>query len=427
MSILFTSMAQCLLALLLGAGVLVWTRRRLARLALVFAPAALLFATACGSEFTPAPPSNDEERPATVETLTAGDTVLVTDPLGSLLAEVDDEGEVTGRFAAYPYGLTRYDTSSASNVYAGSPRDKMVGLDHMGARHYAPDLGIWTSPDPVHATAPERLIGTEFGAGNPYGYANQTPVVAADQDGHFWHIVAGAAIGAVIGGGIEAVRQYAETGKVEDWGRVAMAAGGGAVSGAVTAACPSAGIASVMAVGAASNAAGGAAERLIESGGQSAGTLREVATDSLQGAATAGIASKAVGPVVKAAKERLPGLKARVAKSLGLSEGGGREAITKGEQVTEQVIREAMKGAPLASQQAGGVSLPKVQGFVDDLLAGRTAPPIKVDGAMIVDGNHRYIAGRILGKEPGIQPWLGGRPESAVPWNELPIDPKAWP
>lgn len=51
----------------------------------------------------------------------------------------------------------------------------------------------------------------------------------------------------------------------------------------------------------------------------------------------------------------------------------------------------------------------------------------KVDGRMIVDGNHRYIAGRIIGQEPAIQPWVGGRPSSAVPWESLPIDPVVWP
>jgi RHS repeat-associated protein len=104
----------------------------------------------------------------------------------------------------------------------------------------------------------------------------------------------------------------------------------------------------------------------------------------------------------------------------------GVSAITKGEQVTEQLIREVMRDAPLRSQQAGGVSLPRVQAYVDRLLAGEAAPAIKVDGQMIVDGNHRYIAGRILGREPPIQPWAGGRPGSAVQWDALPIDPAAW-
>ena len=104
----------------------------------------------------------------------------------------------------------------------------------------------------------------------------------------------------------------------------------------------------------------------------------------------------------------------------------GTNAITKGEQVTESVIRNAMKNAPLTSQQAGGVSLPRVQRYVDKLLKGEVAPAIKVEGRMIVDGNHRYVAGRVLGQEPAIQPWVGGRPGNAVSWDKLPISPEAW-
>jgi len=100
--------------------------------------------------------------------------------------------------------------------------------------------------------------------------------------------------------------------------------------------------------------------------------------------------------------------------------------ITKGSQVTEQTIREAMKGAQLSSQQSGGVSLPLIQRYVDKLLAGEVAPAIRVDGKIIVDGNHRYIAGRILGQEPAIQPWAGGSPSRVIPWDELLISPNAW-
>jgi filamentous hemagglutinin len=105
---------------------------------------------------------------------------------------------------------------------------------------------------------------------------------------------------------------------------------------------------------------------------------------------------------------------------------GGATAITRGEQVTESVIRNAMKDARLSSQQAGGVSLPRVQQYVDKLLAGEAAPGIKVDGSMSVDGNRRYVAGRILGQEPAVIQWLGGRPASAVPWADMPISPEAW-
>ena len=83
-----------------------------------------------------------------------------------------------------------------------------------------------------------------------------------------------------------------------------------------------------------------------------------------------------------------------------------------------------MKDAPLKSQQAGGVSFRLVQKYVDRLLDNEVPPAIKVDGQIIVDGNHRYIAGRILGRETPIQEWLGGRPESAISWDKLPINPE---
>lgn len=112
--------------------------------------------------------------------------------------------------------------------------------------------------------------------------------------------------------------------------------------------------------------------------------------------------------------------------SRALAAEGAAARITSGSQVTEQVIRAAMKDAPLASQQARGISLPRVQEYVDKLLAGEAAPAIKVDGRMIVDGNYRYIAGKVLGQEPPIQPWAGGRPERLVPWDTIPINPEPW-
>ncbi|EOD2820351.1 TPA: hypothetical protein U2K68_003979 [Providencia stuartii] len=48
----------------------------------------------------------------------------------------------------------------------------------------------------------------------------------------------------------------------------------------------------------------------------------------------------------------------------------------------------------------GSVSLPAIQRYVDRLLKGDVAPPIKVDGNIIVESNHRYVAGKIVGKIP---------------------------
>jgi hypothetical protein len=93
--------------------------------------------------------------------------------------------------------------------------------------------------------------------------------------------------------------------------------------------------------------------------------------------------------------------------------------------VTEPMIRDAMADAPLQTQQ-GAVSLPKVQSAVDQLAAGSPAPPIRVDGSIIVDGNHRYIAGQIMGQPPAVQPWPGGNPARVIPWWKQVIDPTDW-
>jgi hypothetical protein len=94
-------------------------------------------------------------------------------------------------------------------------------------------------------------------------------------------------------------------------------------------------------------------------------------------------------------------------------------------EITEETVRAAMKGAPLKSQQSS-VSLPTIRKYVQMLQEGKVPPAIKVDQGMIVEGNHRYIAGRIFGKDPPIQPWAGGRPAWAVPWDKIKVDTAEW-
>ena len=279
---------------------------------------ALAVFAACRGDGKPA-----QEQPLSreVHQLRDADTFIVTDLLGSLLDEAPVGGETAAAFATYPFGATRYDTSSATWKYASSPRDGAVGLDHMGARFYAPDLGIWTSPDPVALTDPERLVGAEFAAANPYAYANQTPLIAADRDGRFWHIAVGAAVGALIGGGGEAYAQYHEYGHIEDIGRIGAAAAGGAVGGAIMAAAPGILVASAATVGE------GITRRLIESHGRSAGTLHDIVVDAAVGMARGGL-NKAAGTVLKAiAPAVTTGSKALSRAVGGSAAEGGAEAL----------------------------------------------------------------------------------------------------
>ncbi|GEM_PF-803436 len=278
-------------------AVVAWHYRRRwvwpARLAL--GALAVLAVSACSSDSPKAP----EAPRGSVQVLSAEDTLIFSDSLGSVLAQTSGTGEVRGRFASYPYGVSRYDTASEVSKYATGNRDKSASLDQMGARFYSHQLGFWISGDPVAVDEPERYLGAEFGAANPYAYANLTPMVARDSSGEFWQIAIGAGVGALVGGGLQAFVQIRESGRVTDWGRVGAAVAGGAVGGALATVCPQAGLGMVLGGGAVSNVAAGLTERGIASGGKDFGTVKDVAIDGLIGAASAGVA-RGVTKVVQA-------------------------------------------------------------------------------------------------------------------------------
>ncbi|MET0413757.1 MAG: RHS repeat-associated core domain-containing protein, partial [Polyangiaceae bacterium] len=319
-----------------------------------------------------------------VTTLGEADTLLINDQLGTLLAETSASGSVRARFAAYPYGLTRHDTSSESQQYAAATRDETIGLDLMGARFYAPDLGIWTTGDPLAINDPERSASAEFATANPYAYANLNPTTASDPDGNFWHIAVGAGVGAVLGGSIEAARQYAATGRIEDWGRVSAAAAGGAVAGAIQSALPGTGAVAMLAIGGSSGAAGGLAQRLVASGGKSAGTLSDVVVDATIGGATAGVL-RGASVALRNASVRPPVASGRV---LGSEAAFRRQygELGRANDLTRASLPVGRRGAPLTV--ASGTNAPaKIDrrhftGHALDQMQSRGFTPTAVENAI---------------------------------------------
>ncbi|EMI5493172.1 hypothetical protein REJ26_004386, partial [Providencia stuartii] len=101
--------------------------------------------------------------------------------------------------------------------------------------------------------------------------------------------------------------------------------------------------------------------------------------------------------------------------------------ITKGADVTSDIIQGALKGDTMQTVQ-GSVSLPAIQRYVDRLLKGDVAPPIKVDGNVIVEGNHRYVAGKIVGKIPETVPGTLSPSQAAriKPMSETKVDAFDW-
>lgn len=105
----------------------------------------------------------------------------------------------------------------------------------------------------------------------------------------------------------------------------------------------------------------------------------------------------------------------------------GKPLVSKGSEVTPEVIQKALQGDPAISAQ-GAVSLPAVQRYVDRLLKGDVAPAIKMDGNVIVDGNHRYIAAKILGRNPDVTPGAlsPNKVGQTKPVSELKVDQVDW-
>ena len=102
-------------------------------------------------------------------------------------------------------------------------------------------------------------------------------------------------------------------------------------------------------------------------------------------------------------------------------------AATATVEVTEESIAKALKGSTMKTLQSK-VSLPAIKRYVEMLRAGSKAPAIKVADGVIVDGNHRYIAARLMGMEveqvPGTLP--SGMKTAIKLIQEIKVDPVDW-
>jgi hypothetical protein len=204
-----------------------------------------------------------------------------------------------------------------------------------------------------------------------------------------------------VGGGIEAARQYAATGRIEDWGRVSAAAAGGAVAGAIQTALPGTGTVAMLAVGAGSGAAGGLAQRLVATGGKSAGTLSDVVVDATVGGATAGVlrgasvALRNVSARSPAASGRVLGSEAAFRRQYGeLGRGVRGEGPIN---ITDRGLAHVLRRHVIGGSETSGKSLFAADQDVASLIrqAGSSTPSIQTRGRLAF----KVDAGRIIGRD----------------------------
>jgi RHS repeat-associated protein len=245
------------------------------------------------------------------------------DHLQGVAFETDDRGEVLVETAFDPYGGDLHPTTEPY-AFTGKERDPDTGLYHFGARAYDPKLGLFLSPDPAVLENPALAI-EDPQLLNVYAYARNNPTTHVDQDGRLPHILIGALVGAVIGGGAYFVKATI-TKEFSVKGALAATAGG-AVAGAVAAAT---GGASLLVQGAVSGVAGGIAQRGIETGSLSK-TLSPtaIAVDAALGAAGAGVGKVAAKVASKVAPRMVGAAKAALARGKALiTARRGREFAT---------------------------------------------------------------------------------------------------
>jgi RHS repeat-associated protein len=121
----------------------------------------------------------------------------ISDALGSsrfvLRNGVHDAESVTFFALTYePFGTVVQSSGFDRMTFAAEVKDS-TGLVYLGARYYDPELGRFMALDP--------LIGTISSSQtlNRYVYCSNSPLIHTDPTGKFWHIIAGAAIGAIGG------------------------------------------------------------------------------------------------------------------------------------------------------------------------------------------------------------------------------------
>lgn len=106
-------------------------------------------------------------------------TYLITDAQGSVVAEMDAQGNVTYTAAYRPYGHQQVGAPQPSPGYTGHVNDPDTGLVYMQHRYYGPDTARFLSVDPV-VPKPGNVFNF-----NRYAYVGNNPVNRIDPSGMF--------------------------------------------------------------------------------------------------------------------------------------------------------------------------------------------------------------------------------------------------
>jgi RHS repeat-associated protein len=181
--------------------------------------------------------------------------------------------------------------------FNGKENQLELGLrwNHQDWRFYDYQLNRWHGLDPLIEDGQENWT--------PYAFSYNNAVRFSDPDGQFPPLVVaaagGAAIGAIVGAGIEAGTQmYQNGGHVKDWHAVGGAALQGGVTGAVAGLTGGTSLLRSGAAGAVSNVAGGIARNVHDGKPITVGSVTKDAAIGAAAGVGGALAARAVGKIV---------------------------------------------------------------------------------------------------------------------------------
>ena len=165
---------------------------------------------------------------------------------GDIIAIYTEAGTKIGSYTYDAWGNCTVSTESGTTTiqkqivrtlnpfrYRGYYYDYDTGLYYLQSRYYNPQWGRFLNADYAEVIGDNASLSEK----NLFAYCENNPVMRADADGEFWTILAGAAIGAVVGG-LSSIISQAIAGEDINWTAVAISAASGAISGAINAAVP---------------------------------------------------------------------------------------------------------------------------------------------------------------------------------------------
>ena len=162
-----------------------------------------------------------------------GDVVALTNAAGNIVATYIYDA--WGNQTVNDYPGQEWIAELNPFRYRGYFYDTETGFYYLNSRYYNPEVGRFINADTTD------VLSSSFDFPNHdknlFAYCDNNPIVRADSNGQFWHIVGGAVIGGLIGG-ISSIVAQAVSGNGINWGEVGISAASGALTGAITAAAP---------------------------------------------------------------------------------------------------------------------------------------------------------------------------------------------